>query len=73
VTRAEEYRRLAQECLEAARTIASEEARATLINMAQVWLRLAGEQEVPVPPKTHDTPQAVVQQQQQPQPEKDEE
>jgi hypothetical protein len=35
------YRRLAQECLETARTIQNTEARATLLEMAQIWQRLA--------------------------------
>ena len=71
VTRAEEYRRRAQECLAAARTVATEEARATLINMARVWLRVEEELEGPPPPRAADEPQPVIQQQQQPQPKKD--
>jgi hypothetical protein len=43
--RAEEYRRLAQECLIAARTVSTGPARSSLIKMAQVWERLADEQE----------------------------
>ncbi len=39
--RSEEYRRFAQECLEIARTTEDERSRAVLIQMAQVWLRLA--------------------------------
>ncbi len=39
--RSEEYRRFAQECLEMARTTEDEQAHAVLIQMAQVWLRLA--------------------------------
>jgi hypothetical protein len=35
------YRRLAQECLEVAHTVKHEETRATLTQMAQIWLRLA--------------------------------
>jgi len=38
------YRRLAQDCLETAQTIQNMEARATLIETAQVWQRLANEQ-----------------------------
>jgi hypothetical protein len=45
VSRAEEYRRLAQECLDTARTIANEDARDALLQMAQVWQRLAEQQE----------------------------
>lgn len=60
MTKAEEYRRLAKACLTTARAIASKERRHVLIQMAQVWLRLAEEQSRP-----------VTQQQQQPQPKKD--
>jgi hypothetical protein len=40
-SRADEYRRRAQECLEIAPTFQDEEARATLAELAQAWLRLA--------------------------------
>jgi hypothetical protein len=60
MTKADEYRRLAKACLTTARAIASKERRHVLIQMAQVWLRLAEEQSRP-----------VTQQQQQPQPKKD--
>jgi hypothetical protein len=57
-SRVDEYRRLAQECLEMSRTIASEETRASLVEMAQVWLRLAEErvekQQQQSQPKTGD-------------------
>ena len=43
--RAEEYRRLAGECLRLVATIATEEARSALIEMARVWSRLADEQD----------------------------
>jgi hypothetical protein len=43
--RADEYRRLAEECLIAARTMSTGPGHATLIRMAQVWERLAVEQE----------------------------
>jgi hypothetical protein len=43
--RIEEYRRLAKQCLEMARTISSPDGHATLVQMAQTWLRLAREQE----------------------------
>ena len=36
-----EYRRFAQECLEMARASDSAQTRVTLIQMAQVWFRLA--------------------------------
>jgi hypothetical protein len=39
--RAEEYRRYARQCLEIAPTFQDEEARATLLDQAQTWLRLA--------------------------------
>jgi len=41
VDRSEQYRRFAQECLEMARTSESEQTRVVLIQMAQVWFRLA--------------------------------
>jgi hypothetical protein len=43
--RAKEYRRLAEECLAAMRTVTTEEARAVLIERAQFWFRLAKEQD----------------------------
>jgi hypothetical protein len=54
--RAEQYRRLARECLENAQTFPLGKRRTVLLQMAQVWQRLADEQnygpdlEVPVPP-----------------------
>lgn len=39
--RAEEYRRFARECLEMASTVEDSQLRASLLQMAQVWLRLA--------------------------------
>jgi hypothetical protein len=57
--KADEYRRLAKACLATARAVANKERRHALIQMAQVWLRLADEQSQPV---------AQQQQQQQPQP-----
>ena len=55
------HRRRARDCLEIARTVASEEARATLVEMAQIWMRLAGTEEG----------RQVAQQQQQTQPKAD--
>jgi hypothetical protein len=55
------YRRLARDCLEMARTVASEGPRATLVEMAQIWMRLAGTEEG----------RQVAQQQQQTQPKAD--
>jgi len=72
MSRADEYRRLAQECLATAREVANEEKRASLIQMAQVWFRLAEGQDAP-PPIASNESQPVVQQQQQPQPKKDDE
>ena len=40
-SRADEYRRRAQQCLEMARRFGDRDARVTLSHMAQVWLRLA--------------------------------
>jgi hypothetical protein len=73
-SRAEEYRRLARECLEAARSAQNEDGRNALLQMAQVWLRLAAEQAedlgqgAATPPGTAEEPRPVVQQQQQVQP-----
>ena len=39
--RSDQYRRFAQECLEMARTSESEQTRVVLIQMAQIWFRLA--------------------------------
>ena len=41
--RSDEYRRYATECLEMASAIHDPKARVTLLHMAQVWLRLAGQ------------------------------
>ena len=41
VDRSDHYRRFAQECLEMARTSESDQTRVVLIQMAQVWFRLA--------------------------------
>jgi hypothetical protein len=46
--RSDEYRRYAAECLEVASVIHDPTARATLLQMAQVWLRLAGQGELQV-------------------------
>src|SRR5262249_5855874 len=40
-SKAQEYRRLAQECRTMARSVSTEETRAALLEMAQTWLRLA--------------------------------
>ena len=62
--RASEYRRLARECLRLAQTIATEEARLALVEMARVWTRLAEEQDVSYRPMLEDCQPAVQQQQQ---------
>jgi hypothetical protein len=41
--RSDEYRRYAAECLEMASALHDAKARASLLHMAQVWLRLAGQ------------------------------
>jgi len=64
VSRADEYRRRAQQCLEMARTFGDRDARVALSHMAKVWLRLA---ERNVPKQT----QPAFQQQQQIQPKDD--
>jgi hypothetical protein len=44
-SKAEGYRRLARECLAAARSASTEEGRTALADMAQHWFRLAGQQD----------------------------
>ena len=44
-TKAQEYRRLAKECLAMARSVSTKEVRDSLRQMAQVWHRLADELE----------------------------
>ena len=73
--RAEEYRRLARECLKTARTVSTEETRTALIARAEALFRLAEEQEhesaninSPPPSAVDDRPVAQQQQQQQVQP-----
>jgi len=41
----QDYRRFAQECLQMAKTAESEQVRAALLHMAQVWLGLAEQRE----------------------------
>jgi hypothetical protein len=66
-TRAEEYRRRAQECLELAPKISLERERTLVLDIAQNWRRLAQQQEKLQSPLT-EQPQ---QQQQQTQPKDD--
>jgi hypothetical protein len=61
-SRANEYRRLAQECFAAARSVAGE-LRAALIERAEYWLRLAKQQD-----EATDLGQPVMQQRQQDRP-----
>ncbi len=75
-SKAQKYRRLARECLVLARTVSTEEARASLRAMAQAWHRLADEQDQgselgSMPPFTAERTQPVVQQQQQVRPRDD--
>jgi hypothetical protein len=72
-SRAARYRRHAQECLEMAYTVKTEEARATLLEMAQIWQRLADQQNGAPPLRAVEEFRPVVQQQQQIQPKNDEE
>jgi hypothetical protein len=46
MSRSEQYRQFARECMEMARMFVSERSRAALVHMAQVWLRLADEKKV---------------------------
>ena len=76
--RAEEYRRLAQECLTAARLASTGEARVASLEMARMWFRLAEAQEdesanieVSIPPTPGAQSQPAAQQQQQVQPKHD--
>ena len=65
-SRAEEYRRLARDCLRLGTTFATEEARSILIEMARVWSRLADEQDkTRAPMVIPEGSEVVVQQQQQ--------
>jgi hypothetical protein len=71
-TPAERYRRLSKESLEAARAFPPGEQRGALLQMAQVWQRLADQHEDSTPPFSAGTgEQPAVQQQQQVQPDDD--
>jgi len=74
-SRAGEYRRRAQKCLEMAGTFRDREARATLTHMAEVWRRLVDDYEDANErfrrSKVAERGQPIVQQQQQIQPTKD--
>jgi hypothetical protein len=72
--KAEQYRELARECRRLAATVSTEEGRSHLAAMAEVWERLADQQERgsdlgEAPARlSHPTGEPVVQQQQQLQP-----
>jgi diacylglycerol kinase len=42
--KAKKYQRFAEECMELARTAKDAQARAVLLHMAEVWVRLAASQ-----------------------------
>jgi len=70
-SRAEEYRRRAERCLEMGPTFHNPQARDVLLQMAQVWQRLADAQndvpdlaQTPAPPPAAEQIRPVVQQQQ---------
>ena len=67
------YRRLAAECLDVAYTFSAGDRRTTLLQMAQVWHRLADDYEASTPrffrPSAGEA--LPMQQQQQPQPKDD--
>ena len=76
VSRTDEYRRRAQQCLEMAGTFLDREARATLSHMAQVWQRLADNcdaNEIVGRSKAAEQARPIAQQQQQIQPKKKDE
>ena len=66
-TPSERYRRLARECLDVAYTFPDGVRRTVLVQMAQVWQRLADEQaDATMPPfSPDDAEQRAMQQQQQ--------
>jgi hypothetical protein len=65
----ERYRRLAAECLDAANNQSRDDQRNALLQMAQVWQRLAGRYDEATPAFSEPAaPQPAIQQQQQVQP-----
>jgi hypothetical protein len=64
-TPSERYRRLARECLDVAYTFPDGVRRTVLVQMAQVWQRLADEQATMPPFSPDDAEQRAMQQQQQ--------
>ena len=74
VTPAERYRRLAAECLDAANNFPRGDHKGALLQMAQVWQRLAEQYDDSTPPfslSATATEQPAMQQQQQIQPDDD--
>src|SRR5262245_61118382 len=71
VSKADEDRRRAHQCLEMARTFGDRNARETLAYMAQAWLRLAERPDNSTLPTAFEQAPLAVEQQQQVQPEKD--
>ena len=73
----DEYRRRAQECLEIAPTFRNDQSRNVLLQMAQVWLRVADNYEdtemAGRAKVAAEVARSVVQQQQQIQPKKEDE
>jgi len=53
--RSAEYRRFAVRCLEIARAMRDERTRAVMLQMAQVWSRLADEADASPKGRTHET------------------
>lgn len=70
-TPSERYRRLARECLDVAYTFPDGVRRTVLVQMAQVWQRLADEQATMPSFSSGDAEQPAMQQQQQIQPDDD--
>lgn len=64
-TPSERYRRLARECLDVAYTFPDGVRRTVLVQMAQVWQRLADEQATMPSFSSGDAEQPAMQQQQQ--------
>jgi hypothetical protein len=61
----EQYRRLAQACLEMVPTVQAGEGQDALIEMARVWLRLAESYDNSIAPAASNETRPVMQQQQQ--------
>jgi hypothetical protein len=66
----EQYRRLAEACLEMVPSIQPGEGRDALIEMARVWLRLAESYDKSIASAASNEPRPVMQQQQQQVPQK---